>query len=217
MNDQHKRILTYFGSGRESKLRLRWIVILCSLPFLGMVAAFGTAPDTVFSSIPTKAVVENLDVAHSEQLADANQVFWREDRFGSGDTVSDLLARLGVYDEETRAFLLGVKTGRQLQLLRPGTTVQARTADGGILLALRFITDKGRLVSFDKQGTEFKAVEQQLSLTPQQQMKSGEIRSSLFAATDAAGLTTVSPSSSPIFLPATSIFTATCAAATNSL
>ncbi len=188
MNKYDKPILTYFGSRRESKLRLRWIVTLCSLPFFGMVAAFGTAPDTVFSFVPTLTVVENLDVARSEQPADANQVFWREERFGRGDTVSDLLARMGVNDEEARAFLLRVKPGRSLQLLRPGTIVQARTAEDGTLFALRYITDKGRLVGFEKQGAGFKAVEQQLSLSPQQQMKSGEIRSSLFAATDAAGL-----------------------------
>jgi murein DD-endopeptidase MepM/ murein hydrolase activator NlpD len=188
MNNHEKRILTYFGGRRESKLRLRWIVALCSVPFLGMVAAFGTAPDTVISLIPTRTVVESLDVSHPAQPADTNEVFWREERFGRGDTISDLLGRLGVNDEEAHAFLLGVKPGRSLQTLRPGATVQARTAEDGTLLALRYFTDKGRLVGFDKQGAEFKAIEQQVSLSPQQQMKSGEIRSSLFAATDAAGL-----------------------------
>ena len=188
MNKHEKPILTHFGGRRESKLHLRWIVAMCSLPFLGMVAAFGTAPDTAYSFVPARTVVESLDVVRPEQAADANQVFWREERFGRGDTISDLLARLGVNDEEARAFLLQVKRGRSLQLLRPGTTVQARTAEDGGLLALRSITDNGRLIGFDKQDTEFKAVEQQLSLAPQRQMKSGEIRSSLYAAADAAGL-----------------------------
>ncbi|MFH1044182.1 MAG: peptidoglycan DD-metalloendopeptidase family protein [Pseudomonadota bacterium] len=188
MNKHERLILTHFGRWRESKLRLRWIVTLCSLPFFGMVAAFGTAPDTRYSFIPTRTVVESLDVARPEQSADANQVFWREERFGRGDTISDLFARLGVNDEEARAFLLRVEPGRSLQMLRPGTTVQARTAEDGALLALRYVTDTGRLIGFDKDGEEFKAVEQQLSLDPQQQIKSGEIRSSLFAATDAAGL-----------------------------
>ncbi|MGP1677035.1 MAG: peptidoglycan DD-metalloendopeptidase family protein [Burkholderiales bacterium] len=161
---------------------------MCSLPFFGMVAAFGTAPDTEYSFIPTRTVIESLDVAHFEQSPDVNQVFWREERFGRADTISDLLARVGVHDQEARAFLAWIKRGRSLQLLRPGTTVQARTADDGSLLALRYITDKGRLIGFDKQGAEFKAVEQQLALLPQQQMKSGEIRSSLFAAADAAGV-----------------------------
>ncbi len=153
-----------------------------------MVAAFGTASDTVFSFIPTRTVVQSLDIPDSEQPADANQVFWREERLQRGDTVSDLLARLGVNEEEVHAFLHEVKPGRSLQMLRPGTTVQARTAEDGTLLALRYITDKNQLVGFDKEGAQFKAFEQQLSLSPQQQMKSGEIRSSLFAATDAAGL-----------------------------
>jgi murein DD-endopeptidase MepM/ murein hydrolase activator NlpD len=188
MNKQEKRILTYFSSGRESKLRLRWIIALCTLPFLGMVAAFGTAPDTVLSFVPARTVVENLNVAPSEQRTETSDVFWREDRFARGDTISDLLARLGVNDEDARAFLLRAKAGRSLELLRPGTPVQARTAGDGSLLGLRYVTDNGRLLGFDKQGSEFKALEQQISLSPQQQMKSGEIRSSLFAATDAAGL-----------------------------
>ena len=188
MNKHENRILAHFDGERISKLRLRWIVALCSLPFLGMVAAFGTAPDTAYSFIPTRTVVETLDVAYAEQSADPDQVFWREEQFGRGDTISDLLARLGVNDGEARAFLAWIKHGRALQLLRPGTTVQARTGEDGTLLALRYITDKGRLIGFDKQGAEFKAVEQQLSLAPQQHRKSGEIRSSLFAAADVAGL-----------------------------
>jgi murein DD-endopeptidase MepM/ murein hydrolase activator NlpD len=188
MNKHEDRILTHFGGRRGAKLRLHWIISLCSLPFLGMVAAFGTAPDTATSFVPTRMVVESLDIATPDQSADANQVFWREERFGRGDTISDLLERLSVNNQDARAFLRQVKPGHSLQLLRPGTTVQARTAEDGTLLALRYITDTGHLVSFDKQGSEFKAVEQQLSLSPQQEMKSGEISSSLFAATDAAGL-----------------------------
>ena len=188
MNSDKERILTQSGGRRESKLRLRWIVALCSLPFFGMVAAFGTAPDTEYAFVPTRTVVEALDIARPEQVADADEVYWREERFGRGDTVSDLLTRLGVNGGEARAFLLRARSGSALQLLRPGTTVQARTAEDGTLLALRYITDKGRLIGFDKQGTEFKPVDRQLSLSAQQQMGSGEIRSSLFAAADAANL-----------------------------
>lgn len=188
MNKHENRILAHFGGHQVSKLRLRWIIALSSLPLLGMVAAFGTAPDTSISFVPTRLVVESLDIAHPDQLTDANQVFWREDRFGRGDTISDLLERLGVNEENARAFLRQVGPGRSLQLLRPGTTVQARTTQDGTLLALRFITDNGHLVGFDKLGANFKEVEQQLALAPRQEMKSGVISSSLFAATDAAGL-----------------------------
>lgn len=132
--------------------------------------------------------MESLAVAPPEQSADADAVFWREERFGRGDTASDLLTRLGVNDQDARAFLRQARLESSLRLLRPGTTVQARTRDDGSLLMLRYITDKGQLVGFDKRGAGFKAFEQQLSLAPRQQMKSGEIRSSLFAAADAAGL-----------------------------
>ncbi len=187
-NKSGKGILTQFGSRRGSRLRLRLIISLCSIPFFGMVTAFGTAPDTAYSFVPTRTVVERLDLSHAGQPSDANQVFWREERFQRGDTIADLLARLGVNEEEASTFVRSAKSGASLRMLRPGTTVQARTADDGALLALRYITDRNQLVGFDKQGSDFKAIEQKLALAPQQQMKSGEIRSSLFAATDAAGL-----------------------------
>ena len=188
MDNYEQRILAHFSNARESIVRYRWIIALCSLPFVGMIAAFGTAPDTVYSPIPARTVIEALNLAPAEPTTDAKQVFWREDRFGRGDSIADLLARFGVNDAEARAFLRQAKRGHSLQSLRPGTTVQARTSEDGSLLALRYITDKNLLVGFDKQGSEFKAVEQQLSLTPHEQMKSGEITSSLFAATDAAGI-----------------------------
>ena len=153
-----------------------------------MVAAFGTAPDTEYTFVPTRTVVESLAVPQPEETAGADELFWREERFGRGDTVSDLLARLGVNDQDARAFLLQARRDASLRLLRPGTTVQAHTKDDGTLLSLRYITDKGRLIGYDKQSADFRAFDQQLSLVPQQQMKSGEIRSSLFAAADAAGL-----------------------------
>lgn len=188
MNKHKKRILTQFQGGGESKLRLRWIVALCSLPFFGMMAAFGTAPDTVFSFAPVMTVVEPLDMARAAQPVVTSQVFWREERFQRGDTIADLLARMGVNDEDARDFMRRAKSERPLQMLRPGTTVQARTTDSGALLALRYVAGKDQMFGFDKLGTEFKAIEQKLPLSPQLLMKSGEIRSSLFAATDAAGV-----------------------------
>jgi murein DD-endopeptidase MepM/ murein hydrolase activator NlpD len=188
MNKQKAWILTHFGDWHRPKLRLPWIIALGSLPFLGMVAAFGTAPNTSTSFVPTRTVVESLNFALPDRSDDANRMFWHEERFGRGDTISGLLQRLGVNDADARAFLRQFRTGRSLRLLRPGTTVQARTAEDGSLLALRYITNKGYLVGFDKQGAKFNTVERQLTLSPQREMKSGEINSSLFAATDAAGI-----------------------------
>ena len=153
-----------------------------------MVAAFGTAPDTEYAFVPTRAVVENLELGQLKQPDYTDQVYWREERFGRGDTISDLLTKLGVNAEDSRSFLQKVRRAQALRSLRPGTSVQARTTDDGSLLALRYVTDKGRLIGFEKQDGEFNPIDQQLALTLRQQMKSGEIRSSLFAASDAAGL-----------------------------
>jgi len=183
-----KQILTQITRWGESRLRLRWVITLCGLPFFGVVAAFGTAPDTVFSFVPTKTIVEPLAVASAAPSVEADQVFWREERFARGDTIAGLLSRLGVEDDEVHMFMRSAKSGRSMLLLRPGTTVQARTTQAGALLALRFVTAKDQLAGFDRQGDEFTPVERKLPLSAQVLMKSGEIRSSLFAATDAAGI-----------------------------
>ena len=44
-------------------------------------------------------------------------MYWREERFGRGDTISDLLARLSVNDQEARVFLARIK--RDLMGKRP--------------------------------------------------------------------------------------------------
>jgi murein DD-endopeptidase MepM/ murein hydrolase activator NlpD len=77
---------------------------------------------------------------------------------------------------------------RPFRLLRPGTTVQATTADDGSLLSMWFIGGREQLLSIERAETGFNASEQPVELTRHVQMKSGEIKSSLFAATDAAGV-----------------------------
>jgi murein DD-endopeptidase MepM/ murein hydrolase activator NlpD len=72
--------------------------------------------------------------------------------------------------------------------LRPGSIVQAQTADDGSLLSMRLIATRDTVVGVDRDGEAYRPFEQAGTLVRQTQMKSGEIRSSLFAATDAAGV-----------------------------
>ena len=65
--------------------------------------------------------------------------------------------------------------------------MRAHVAADGRLLALRYQTG-GKVLNVERRGNEFSASEEALELERRILMKSGEIRSSLFAATDAAGL-----------------------------
>ena len=45
-----------------TKSRLRWLILLSSIPLFGMVAAFGIAPNTSFEELPVEQVVLRLEV-----------------------------------------------------------------------------------------------------------------------------------------------------------
>src|SRR3990170_7541868 len=171
----------------RARSRLPWIAAGVVTLLFGVVAAFGTvqdAPEPVF----VRTIVEPLALPASAQGSMTNEVFFREDRFQRGDTISALLEKLEVDDQQAEMLLRSSAAMRPFRLLRPGTTVQARTAEDGSLLSMWFIGGRDQLISIDRSGEGFTTSEQPADLTRQIQMKSGDIKSSLFAATDDAGL-----------------------------
>jgi len=172
----------------ERKFPLRWLVALSALPLFGVVAAFGIAPDTDVERIPVHTVIESLALPRVSTQASLNQQFWREERIQRGDTVADLLSRLNVNSQDILAFLNEAKHAQALYQLKPGKTIQAQTTEDGQLLSLRYHYGGDTMLLVEKQGDHFKTSEQALPLERQLVMKSGQIRSSLFAATDAANM-----------------------------
>jgi murein DD-endopeptidase MepM/ murein hydrolase activator NlpD len=135
-------------------------------------------------------VVEQLSPTPAIDPDDSG-TFVREERIQRGDTVASVLARLGVHDEQAMAFLRAhPDTQAVFRQLRPGKVVSARTGEFGELQTLVFplngTTDDALFV--ERQDNLFQASTQALRLDTQVFMKSGEIRSSLFGATDAVGL-----------------------------
>jgi murein DD-endopeptidase MepM/ murein hydrolase activator NlpD len=167
------------------RFQLARIVALISLPLFGAIAAFGTAPESQFLLSRT-AVPEPLAIDIGEALVPALDSFIREERFQRGDTLASLLSRLGVNSEDTNKLL---RTHSQaLNGLRAGTTAHAEVGADGSLLSLNYTSGRETLASIDRDGPGFKAAESKLTLSPQTVLKSGTIRSSLFAAADGAGL-----------------------------
>ena len=168
--------------------RLLRIGTMLVLPFIGVVAAFGIAPDTVTDPVVQKPVVQALALpAASPRAAAADAGYWREERIQRGDTLPDLLARLGAEEPAALQFLRAARPARLLNQLAPGRAVRAHVTADGRLLALRYQVD-GKALNVWREGDAFSAAEEPLELERRVLMKSGEIRSSLFAATDAAGL-----------------------------
>jgi len=173
---------------QERKLSLRWLVAASSLPLFGMVAAFGIAPETETRKIPVHTVIENLQLPSVTPSSDAPGSFWHEERIQRGDTISTLLDRLNVNDEDIAGFLQSAKDSKSLRQLIPGKIVHAQTDNEGNLLALQYISSSESMLKVERQNDKFKASDAQVPLEARIQMKSAEIKSSLFGATDAANI-----------------------------
>jgi murein DD-endopeptidase MepM/ murein hydrolase activator NlpD len=167
-------------------LRKRVLLALATLPFLGVVAAFGIAPDTPLDIPAQTTVVETVDLPQTQALDNGSFDFWREERIARGDTLASLLTRLGVGDEDGRQFLQAARTSQALGRLIPGRSVLARVTSSGQLLLLRYLLSDQTLVTVSRVGDSFRIGEESVVLESHPTMRSGEIVSSLFGATDAA-------------------------------
>ncbi|MDP2829001.1 MAG: peptidoglycan DD-metalloendopeptidase family protein [Sulfuricellaceae bacterium] len=188
MNRKKNSILSHIFSRSERKIPLRWLAGFTAIPFLGVVAAFGTAPDTDFRNVRTQTVVEPLSLPASSVDSSPSRSFWREERIQKGDSVASLLTRLNVNDEDIQTFLSDIRHAPALRQLKPGKLVQAQTSEDGKLLGLRYHYSSDTLLQVSRQADHFSSKEETLHLERQVHMKSGRIHSSLFAATDDANL-----------------------------
>jgi murein DD-endopeptidase MepM/ murein hydrolase activator NlpD len=195
MNSRRTRILAHLHWLRESRPKHFWgSAAVAGASLFGMVAAFAVAPTTAQIQASQQIVVEALALPRLEpvtaEVSGAEALYIREERVQRGDSIASLLARMGVDDQEASEFLRRDKATRPLfQQLRPGKWITTRTDADGKLFALVFpLSTEDRALVVERKGDAFTAGEQKLELETRVSMKSGEIRSSLFAAIDDAGI-----------------------------
>jgi len=170
------------------KLKLRWMVTLSTVPLLGVVTAFGIMPQTVFNTSEQKTIIEEIALPVNAETGSTTATFWRNERVQRGDTVAELLRRLSVDDSAASNFLLNDKAAASLRQLSVGREVQSEIAADGSLLALRYLNNNGEQVVIEKNGGGFQTSSVPAQLEKRVFMRTGEIKSTLYAATDAAGL-----------------------------
>ena len=172
-----------FNSGR----RRGWALV-AAIPLFGVAAAFGIAPDTETRPLELRAVIESIQLP-TPQAIDDGRYFVREERVVRGDTVSAMLDRLDIREPAAIDFIRNDRAMRPLHQLAPGRAVRARTDAEGDLHWLEYATGQGTVLRLERgEGDRFSASERPQEFERRIEMKSGEIRSSLFAATDAANL-----------------------------
>lgn len=190
MNLEKTRILTQLQAIRENRPYHFWAgAAVAGVSLFSMMAAFGTAPDSVEIRNYQRTVIEQLVVPID--ITTESGSFVREERIQRGDSVASLLTRLGVQDEQAFAYLRQQTDAQAIfRQLRPGKVVTVRTSDSGELLSLTFPLNgpKDNALVVEKRDDKLIVSEQTQQLNSQVVMKAGEIRNSLFAATDAIGL-----------------------------
>lgn len=162
-------------------------LILFALALWGVVAALATIGESRETELllPKTALPEPLFFSPAEALLPSPESYVTVERFQPGDTLGALAARLAIAEADARA----LAQLPQMRLLRPGTWVSAEVSADGMLRSLSFLGARERLVRIARgPGEALVASESAAALATWQETKSAEIRSSLFAATDAAGI-----------------------------
>ena len=195
-----------YASAHAARFATRYPKTLAATVSVGLAGfaatAFGVAPMVPDpAELPRRLVVETVTPAdlgsQLDALAGHDLQLFRSELTRAGDTADTLLGRLGVSDAAAAAFLRFDAAGRRLLDGRAGKRVQARVDASGRLeeLVARFA-----VASSEKLPTQFTRLRVErkdgkltakVEIAPlevREQLASGTVRSSLFAATDEAGI-----------------------------
>jgi murein DD-endopeptidase MepM/ murein hydrolase activator NlpD len=187
----------FLGSSRKTRVLSASALFLAACAF-GAAGVAPMAPDA--ADLPVTSITRELPVTTlADQIAQLEQQehrFFREERVRPGDTLATLLQRLGVDDEEAAKFIKSDRIAHQVFQLKAGRKIQAQTDEDGELHFLSATTNDNvgnsdsaiKNVVIRRDGERLVATETLGNLEKRVDMHSGEIRSSLFAATDAAGI-----------------------------
>ncbi|MEP6739562.1 MAG: M23 family metallopeptidase [Caldimonas sp.] len=195
-----------YASAHAASFASRYPKTLAATVSLGLAGfaatAFGVAPMVPdASSLPKRTIVESVATAdvhlQLEQLAESDLELVRNETTRASDTADSLLARLNVVDPVVAAFLRSDKAAKKLLEGRAGKRVQVRVDASGRLeeLIARFaapgndkLPTQFTRLRVERQGGRLVSYSGLASLVAQPVMASGTIRSTLFAATDEAGI-----------------------------
>lgn len=157
----------------------------------GATAVAPIAPDA--SDLPVKSVAQDLQLPNlADQIAalqQDQQQFIHEERIRPGDSLGAVFNRLGIEDQPAQAFVRTDKLARSILSLKTGKRIQAETDENGLLLSLHAtIADKDQFktVTVTRKGDKFVSNAAPAQLERRVEMRSRNITSSLYAATDDA-------------------------------
>ncbi|OIQ90556.1 murein DD-endopeptidase MepM [mine drainage metagenome] len=183
-------ILAQISASQERKLRLRWLLLASCVPLFGIVTAFGIAPQTNDAIVPVSTVIEEISLPQSVAADHVDSApVWQADQVKQDDTLSNLLDRLNIHNTEAIDFIQHAPEASPFpSQLRPGRNVLAKTLEDGELLELLYQTSPDTALQIKHISGVYHAQQVHVTLENRTLLKSAEIQSSLFSATDEAGI-----------------------------
>ena len=171
---------------------LRGVAALFWFGVFGIMAAFAIAPQTLPTETPVSEIVENIALpseSSESTVLETPPTLWHITQVAQDDTLASVLERVHISNKEAISFLRQSPDAKALaSKLRPGCTLIAKTSPSGKLIELQYQFDVNHGLVVTEQAGEYVAEEKPLALEKHVLVKSGEIRSSLFGATDAADI-----------------------------
>ncbi len=178
----------------ERKFKLRWILAISCLPLFGIYTAFGIAPQTLTGNIATATIVEEINLPDSAETTntannDVVQNFWYKDHVRRDDTLNSIFARLNIRNLDAIEYIRNDSVASEIaKSLIPGRQIESETDSDGNLIKFEYqlSADQFIIISKTAAGYEASKVDYQLEVRPI--LKSADIKSSLFGATDDANI-----------------------------
>jgi murein DD-endopeptidase MepM/ murein hydrolase activator NlpD len=185
---------------RAHPRRLGTAVLLALFGF--GATAFGVAPLTTSNSVAGSVLVSErvqpVDVSRQlDDLAAHDLALVRNDLIRAGDDVDSLLRRLGISDESAAAYLRTAEVSRELFSSRVSKLVQAKVTEAGALdeLVVRYparqpakLTSHFSRLRIQQAAGRYSMDSTLVPFASKTVVASGTVRSTLFDATDDAGV-----------------------------
>ena len=157
------------------------------------VTAFGVAP-LADSAVPEQRLMSEPLLINTVNAANSDTSFVQHEKIRRGETLSSLLSRMGVNDDEIAGFVRRDRTARGLLELRPGRTVSATlSADRSVeslndRLGSEGTLDQAKRLVIRRSDGRLEAVEEPLQLERSVEIRSAEVRRTLAEALEAADI-----------------------------
>lgn len=157
------------------------------------VTAFGVAP-LADSAVPEQRLMSEPLLIKTVNAANSDTSFVQHEKIRRGETLSSLLSRMGVNDDEIAGFVRRDRTARGLLELRPGRTVSATLSADRSVESLNYrlgsegTLDQAKRLVIRRSDGRLEAVEEPLQLERSVEIRSAEVRRTLAEALEAADI-----------------------------